>query len=163
MLYKITICNKSLSLLEQLITSYVRASQKYISAYFCNYLSSSEKNNDSLAKSLRKTYKRTRSNPPNIENPHAKWAAKPPIFAALFFQFWRGGYAFSHSFSLPAGPASRVLGRRPSTLLFLHIFYKILGKILNIKPKIRKLLIISDDNRRHKCHSQGRIQGCADG
>ena len=43
--------------------------------------------NDSLAKSLRKTMGKRVPTPPKLENPHAKWAAKPPIFGALFSSF----------------------------------------------------------------------------
>ena len=54
------------------------------------------------------------------------------------FEFWRGGprflIVFLEDFALPAGPASRVLGRRPSTLFF-HIFSQNIGIIFNINAR----------------------------
>ena len=58
----------------------------------CHYIVlSPERVNGLCANTSRKTMRERVPLFQNSKNPHAKWAAKPPTFGVLFFEFWRGG------------------------------------------------------------------------
>ena len=104
---------------------------------------------DNFANSSENIMRNRNSTPQNSKNPHAKWAAKPP-FLVPFFRVLGGGIPVSHNIFrgickiIANSREPYRLGRLvaywaggPVRCYFSTSFYKILGKISNINPKIR--------------------------